>query len=657
MTAGWHVVCRNKEPEVDGSSLPTCELRTASESYGPPATGESGSITRMRGDAGGDPGPRRGPGWATRYPPLLSLAIALTIAVTVLPSSLHLPLSHPKQTREIAPVVAGDQSEPSPPGDLGSLALAGTSRHASPSTPEYEAAPDSPPPLPVVGKTPTTKRCVGMPPRQTEDKLSPPCVAHFEGDNFGATHHGVTREEIRILIYIEGDFVDLGTSRGTEVRPDASYWDLAEPPQSDEHAIVRALRRWQQYFNHRYQTYGRFAHFVVYFSGPDDSVEARLADAEDNYAKVHPFAVLSYQRFNADAYLERMAQLGVLNFGSYVGRPASFFQRYPGMIWGFYPSLEEQARLFTSYLCQKVAPHPVEFSANGGELGEPRNYGIWRTNNESFPGYIHFAEMVTEGAAQCGITPAAEHTFPTVGYTQDNRYVPTYASRACADFKAKNVTTILWLMGLETNFSRACAAIDYYPEVIIAGDRVIEDNGFDDDQNQAFWNQAVVVTNITAAGAVTESPCFQAYRETDPDAPQIDITYIACRYYDDLRQLFSGIQVAGPRLTPASINEGFRAIPAIRSTDPRVPACYYAPGDYTCVKDAQVMGYDSNTNNGNGAPCWRMYEGGQRYLADGWPAGNVLSQSGGAGDPCNTWSAGSGSVTNPYPPDPQNPEG
>src|SRR5687767_1832360 len=42
------------------------------------------------------------------------------------------------------------------------------------------------------------RKCVGEPPRQTEDPQSPPCVPYWAGDNGGATARGVTRDEIRI---------------------------------------------------------------------------------------------------------------------------------------------------------------------------------------------------------------------------------------------------------------------------------------------------------------------------------------------------------------------------------------------------------------------------------------------------------------------------
>jgi hypothetical protein len=109
-----------------------------------------------------------------------------------------------------------------------------------------------------------------------------------------------------------------------------------------------------------------------------------------------------------------------------------------------------------------------------------------------------------------------------------------------------------------------------------------------------------------------------------------------------MRQLFTGIQVAGPRLTPESMEKGFRAIPSIQSKDPYVPACFYEPGDFTCVKDATYMWWDPDAETRDrlsGAPtqgCWRMREDGLRYLRDGWPRENVPARQQPA-DPCN-WS-------------------
>jgi hypothetical protein len=63
------------------------------------------------------------------------------------------------------------------------------------------------------------------------------------------------------------------------------------------------------------------------------------------------------------------------------------------------------------------------------------------------------------------------------------------------------------------------------------------------------------------------------------------------------------------------MDRGYYAIPAIRSGNPRVPACFYDAGDYTCVKDASASWWDSDATARNGSRgCWRMPGGGRRYL-------------------------------------------
>src|SRR5207248_1643135 len=105
---------------------------------------------------------------------------------------------------------------------------------------------------------------------------------------------------------------------------------------------------------------------------------------------------------------------------------------------------------------------------------------------------------------------------------------------------------------------------------------------------------------------------------------------------------FTALQVAGPRLTPASLDEGMRAIPSHPSGTPLVPACFYPPGDYTCVKDGVAEWW--NPSGGGSASqtagCWMMIDEGNRFFPGSWPSGDVPAQRAGS-DPCNTYYSGS----------------
>jgi hypothetical protein len=324
-----------------------------------------------------------------------------------------------------------------------------------------------------------------------------------------------------------------------------------------------------------------------------------------------------------------MAQKGVLNFGTFTGRTFAFFQKYPKLIWGYDPALEISAEHFSTFLCTKVVNQPVAMSGNAGENGQERKLGYWHTADENFPGLIYLADLVKKQVEGCGGTFDAEGTFPKCCLTQDNSTTPDYAATQMADFKQRGITTIIWPAGIEGNVAKAAAAIGYFPEWVVLGD------GFNDgnqtvgyaQQTPSFDHHAVVVTPWVVEPPKQQKRCYQAYREVDRQMPDADMGF-PCRYYRNLFQFFTGIQVAGPRLGPTSVDKGYHAIPPVESKDPTTPACFYRSGDYSCVKDGQVEWYDaSGQSAGEKNPgCWRSMEGGKRYLAGQWAKGNLNAQ-------------------------------
>jgi hypothetical protein len=559
--------------------------------------------------------------WAKRYPPLVSTLVAVLIALVVLPSSLNLPQTNPTQTLEYAPVPPEKSDDPPPPqGNLSSLGLAGSSSLdggdgavGGDDGGVGDGGPDAPgttlPPKlgDGVGETPSEYRCVGNPPRQTEDPLSPPCVAYFDGDNFGATYQGVTEDEIRIVLYLDGAIGTVGTSRGQETCPKNTLIDLVnDPPKQDECHEVRVSRIWQAYFNQRYQTYDRYVHFFIYFgtSVSNTTPETRRADAAEVYRRVQPFATLDFSSFEGggDAFVDTLAKRGVLNFGSFLGQDARFFQRYPKLIWGFAPSLEIQSDQYSTVLCNKYVGKPVDHSPQ--HAGEARKFGLVYTTDPGFETLRRFKDRVMEKFNACGGTLATDpRTFPKAGYAKDTETSSRYALEAMQAFQSAGVTTVIWPGGLETNFSAAAKQLNYYPEWIVAGDGET-DNQFAQQgysgshgNDRDVWQYANVVSfQAQMPQDETDRVCFQAQRSVDPNVPTQDALRAGCDKYDNLRQLFIGIQVAGPRLTPTSIDRGFHAIPAIPSPSLQIPSCYYDEGDYTCVKDFVIGRWDPQGN-------------------------------------------------------------
>jgi len=604
---------------------------------------------------------RRSP--SRRYPPLLAALLAVIIATFVLPSSLKLQQANPTQTEQFAPVPSAQHETATPLGNLSSLSLGtsaslssdgagGTGLGGSPTGNANPALPGLPPIPGGAGAIPDQYPCVGNPPHQTADPLSPPCVAYYNGNNGGATYQGVTGRQITVLIYVDPG-TPIGTSDGTENETAYSgeYFNLQQPIPSNVHSVtLRNYQRFQKYFNYHYATYNRYVDFWLYFSECSGgcaaglpTVQTRVSDAAANYAKLHPFAVVTSAAADASPlpYEDYMASRGVLSFGSFGLNPATTYQQYPGHIWDYLPTLEQQAATFSSYACQKVLGQPVVNSGNAGEDGKPRVLGLITMADPDFPNLIRYGALVKSEVEACGGRFAASGTVPVEGEDPDS----AYAAQNMAAFKEAGVTTIIWPGGDELVQSQAAAALGYYPEWIIGGDG--QDN--DDDasamfQSRAEWDHAWVVTFWPLHPVPRDQICRQAIAEVDPNAG--DDAYFACffTFYEDLRQMFTGIQVAGPDLTPASIDEGFHAIPPVASTNPQVPACYYPPGEYTCIQDSVVEhwnfdvdgtgNYDAGTNTQG---CWLMLGGGARTI-DGqrWPAGNIDAQYS-PDDPCNVF--------------------
>ncbi|HVL81775.1 MAG TPA: hypothetical protein VM840_09305 [Actinomycetota bacterium] len=600
--------------------------------------------------------PSTGSTWVRRYPPLSTLVVALLIAFIVLPSALNIPQSNPSTVLEFAPVPPEDDTPPPNSGSLSTLGL-GTSSSLS-------AEVDVPPPSVGGGPRsggrgdrPVTKRCVGEPARQTEDPNSPPCVPYFEGDNGGNTWQGVTGNEVVALIYATGSVINAGGSSGTEQSPaPGRYCDLDGPADSQPGCVdpnrgnkdwidVRVARAMSRYFNDRFMTYNRRVHFWMYFSTGSATPSSRRSDAQANWERLKPFAVLdniSFGGYNA-VYAEAAARRGMLVFGNFSGLPNRFYRNNAPYIWTFWPDVEHWVEMYTSYICQTIAGNPVAFGRAGPSQqmnGRPRKYGFLSTADAEYGGLQEFAKSVRErlraGCPNGVRIDGPSRTFPNNQYAIDSDTQATQVARQnIALFQQEEVTTILWLAGYEVEHSKAARAAGYYPEWIVAGDLLndqIEEGRF---QDQEVWRNAVIASNQLREDSRADSPCRQAYREAEPRGWQSDENR-ACGIYREFFTIFRSIQAAGPFLSPEAVDQGNHAIPRRASNNPAVAACFYDPGDYSCVKDSQESWWDPDARDPEGDAdergCWRMARGGARYLAWEWPGSSAAFQN--PSDPC-----------------------
>ena len=563
--------------------------------------------------------------WARRYPPLGGLALCVLLAALVLPSALDIPQTNPTTTPEIAPVPETDESVEAPQGGLSSLGLA--SSGAGPTT-------TLPPPLSAEGSgsTPTGKRCVGSPPRQTEDPLSPPCVAYFDGDNGGATYKGVTPEEIRVLYHVgANEFGTSGTSRGNESPPPFGVYDVHDEEQ--DYITFRLLRLAERYFNDRFQLYGRKVHFFVHIGAIFPPPEERRKEAVEGL-EADPFVVVDDAAGATSEYVSAFAddeRLVFVNSGGQefaVGLSQDFYRAHAGRIWSFGPSLEQRVLSMVDYACTAVVNSPVSYSGVAADMGKPRRLALVGMRDDvNFPEYSAYADQIEAGLRSCGADIVVDDGRSTQ-HCWNERFspCPEEAVSEMARYRQAGATTVVMADANDLNMYNGAEAVGWAPEFLVLGDGYGENTSGQQDAQDTAPNAAAHIRAVTSStlspSDPADRPCHRAAKSADPSAPDQDVRLFWCIMYPTLRTVFTGLQVAGPRLTPESMDRGFHAIPPTRSTDAQTPACYFDPGDYSCLKDVTLMWWDVNgrtPGDGTAEGCWRMTGGGARYLRGTWP--------------------------------------
>ena len=596
----------------------------------------------------------------------LTLIVVVLLAVALLPSALNIPQSNPNTVPEYAPVPPDEDSQTSEQGNLAALGQAGGSTLSRGGGVAASTVPTG-----AVQRR-SGKRCVGNPPRQTEDLMSPPCVAFFEGDNGGATYQGVTKEEIRVVVSYDGCdgcAYDMG-DRQTEGTPSGGTYCDVDLPQNTggkgcyvagttrDHTLVKWVRAFSNYFNDRYQTYNRRVHFWVYWN-ENPGPEGRRAAAADNYEKLKPFAGLPYVVSGGflNVYLDAMARRNVLLFEGNVPvaqawepQPASFYEKYSPQIWGFNPDVEHWVENYSSYVCTKMPPGSLVKHSIGG-IGldgrpfndSPRRFGLIYTTDSRYPGVQLFAKKAAEALkSKCGIDPPPEAvaTYPRHGIECCPAVSGQAAAQNVAKLKQANVTTLLWLGGADIPWtSNAADEVKWYPEVVYAADGVIEQATWGRLQNQNFYRNAWMTSHQRRQLSVESTAAGEACLSSGQGMTKAQCT-LAHSAYASYFQLFQAIQVAGPRLSPRSIERGMRAIPRISSTHPDLATCFYESGDHTCIKDSMEMWWDPNTPapGFNQPGCYRMVQSGRRYVPGDWTSADEVFNTQNA--PCSSYTSG-----------------
>jgi hypothetical protein len=430
------------------------------------------------------------------------------------------------------------------------------------------AKPTTPPKLDTKAavEVPRQRDCVGQ--LQIDDPQSPPCVPGFIGDNGGATSFGVTKDQITVAV-------------------SANEINFIGAP------VVADLFK---FFNKRFELYGRSLAPVTLDDSADQeqttTVDQMISDAITVHDELKAFATAGYgfeQEGTTHYYYDKLAQLGVMSSQYTTREPVTLVNQahlaqYAPYQWNFAQTLDQIQTADVDLICSALARRPARFAGTPDLSTQQRKFGLilqYKSNTDPPKNQI----------LKAGVKRCTGQDLVQVSYTDgDVSQIPNLLS----SLRSEGVTTVMcmcyWAQ-LDLITMPAASNAGYHPEWFLDGF-----GGNDEDwgcHQNCPPDQAKGVFALRAgnkARTLAETPYMRAVKDVDPTyqangcggcsynaAPGSSFSNDAQALYQSLLTLASGIQMAGPRLTPKTFQQGL-----FKTRFPN-PGCDGPPAYQGCV--------------------------------------------------------------------------
>jgi hypothetical protein len=444
------------------------------------------------------------------------------------------------------------------------------------------------------------------------DPYSPVCV-RFSGDNGGSTSRGVSGDTITVAVRIGG------FSNG--LLDAVSRVAGAKIPTEGPEVISRTLEGLTEYFNRRFQFYGRKLRLVIYDGRGDilkettgGGQEGAQADALKVAQEIQAFADVSAV---SPVYADALSARSVVNIGvPFVSR--EWMTKRRPFAWSQFTDCSTVVESVASYYVTKMAGRPAALA--GGPLrGQPRRAAIVAPENS------WYQECVAAGVALVERAGAGGDLVANSRYQIDIPRMSSQADATIRQLKDRGVTSVV--CGCDPLFLTFMTAKakeqGYEPEWVVTGVALVDNDLIGQILQQDQWARAFGVSFSGPPLPAGRGLGYRAYKSVRPDEPSIGVELI----YNQLNLLAIGVQMAGPNLTPETFEQGMFAYP--RRTGPS-GTWGFAPGDYTTSDDAREVLWNPAATSAQtrSAGAYQDPNGGARFPIGKWPAGPPRSAAG-----------------------------
>jgi hypothetical protein len=538
------------------------------------------------------------------YGPLLALAVAFLLIVTLVPTIARQELVEAAQSSDAGSPAAATTTAAAQTARAHGAAAAGRPVAASAARPGAAAAPGAPgsPAGPCADRT---VQVVG-------DPYSPPCIAWPKGkDNGGATSRGVTKDTIKISFRMPIENISDYESVIRQLAGDKAD-SIPTPTEAD---VRRTIQDYITYFERNFQTYGRKIEMVEW-KGKGSVIneivgagqEAAQADAIKAAQELKVFADVSAF---TQPYNDALARQGVVAIGApYMSR--QWFAAHQPYSWSPFPDCTSLSETIAEYLNKRVFGHPADH-AGPGIAGKPRKIGLIAPDNPEYQQCVDAGEKIIN---------AAGNKAQRYSYTLDLATLSDQANNLAAKLKQDGITTVVLATDplLPLLLTSRMSQQNYYPEWVVTGTALTDLDVVGQFYDASQWKHAFGLSMLGEQQPQGASFAYAAAKSVDPNHEPI---FGADLLYYFMYLVATGIQMAGPDLTPQTFAAGMRAYPG--GTGP-AGTWGYPKGQYSPYRDAREIWWDPNQISAfNNAPG-RYASTNQRYKQGSWPVGPAAPQ-------------------------------
>jgi hypothetical protein len=445
-----------------------------------------------------------------------------------------------------------------------------------------------------------------------------PCVPKWTGtDNDGATAPGVTKDSITIAFYV--------------AKPDPQTDALlkAVGAYDSPEQQIQGVKDYVDIFKSTHELYGRKIKLVfLHGTGAATDATAARADAIKAADELHAFAVIGGPS-QTNAFADELTSRGVMCIGGcLIAQPAAFYAQHPGL-FGFGP-LPEQPVLDTIELAKKqLKGKKAVYAGDPALRRQTRKFALltYNTPDGQFTSVWNFFEKQMKADGMPFVTHASY--FLNLATAQED------ARGVITKLKTSGATTVVFSGDpiLPKYFTEEATKQNYHPEWLISGTVYADTDVFARSYDQDQWQHAFGIGIVGPLSPLKQHDDYKLHEWWfGKPPPDLNTTGIVAL---DTDILFSGIQLAGPKLTVANFTAGMQhRPPPPESANGLAPIFSYGkhglwPGtDYGGLDNINLIWWDPKATcvdeTGNqGVGCYRFVDNGRRFLPGKWPTAPV----------------------------------